>query len=187
VNGGFDTPTNLEDLTYAKFMSCSPHIGNIDISYFTFDYEDANSNAKTVIRVVNMEDSDDDDMKNFSGSILYTIILFYYIYSFILLDIGFPLKEKQSLPVTSLPKSSLRISKSVGDKSAVPIDVLVNIVKYKGKAYVGTTSGMIFDVGVNDESLSTVHVIDTFVGKCEKSIYRCGFVLLYQPLANMSL
>jgi hypothetical protein len=107
-----------------------------------------------------MEDSDDDDMKNFSGSILYTIILFYYIYSFILLDIGFPLKEKQSLPVTSLPKSSLRISKSVGDKSAVPIDVLVNIVKYKGKAYVGTTSGMIFDVGVNDESLSTVHVIE---------------------------
>ena len=115
-------------------------------------------------------------LKNFSGSILYTIILFYYIYSFILLDIGFPLKEKQSLPITSLPESSLSISKSVGDKSAVPIDVLVNIVKYKGKAYVGTTttSGMIFDVGVNDESLSTVHVIDTFVGKYEKSIYRCG-------------
>ena len=46
----------------------------------------------------------------------------------------------------------------------------MNTTKYKGKAYVGTISGMIFDVGVHDESLSSVHVIDTFVGKYEKSV-----------------
>ena len=59
VNGGFDSPANLEDLTYAKFMSCSPHIGNIDIAWFTcgadrilrrfpsyfITYEDSSSNA----------------------------------------------------------------------------------------------------------------------------------------------
>ena len=33
VNGGFDTPANLEDLTYSKFMSCSPHVGSIDIMH----------------------------------------------------------------------------------------------------------------------------------------------------------
>jgi len=56
----------------------------------------------------------------------------------------------------------------------VSVDVLVNLISYKGKCYIGTISGLIFDQGLHDETLTSVHIIDNFVGKYDMSIHKCG-------------
>ena len=81
------------------------------------------------------------------------------------------MKEEQTMPVT---KVSLSSSKIVGDRSAVPVDVIVNLIKYREKVYIGTLSGLIFDIGLSEQTLTSIHVIDNFVSKYEKSMHRCG-------------
>ena len=49
---------------------------------------------------------------------------------------------------------------------------LVNVYIYKDKGYVGMLSGLLFDMGLNDSTLTSSQVVEMFVSKYESSTHK---------------